>query len=74
MIGFKTLLARCGRGIPGSGGGETVSSSPLMRPGSGAAMVGDAVAGVAIVLAFETRFSRGADRCGRAGTLVGSAR
>jgi hypothetical protein len=42
MIGFKTLLARCGRGIPGSGGGETVSSSPLMRPGSGAAMVGDA--------------------------------
>jgi hypothetical protein len=49
------------------------TGSVVARLGASEATVGDAIFCVAMVLVFEMRVLRGANRCSRAGTLVGSA-
>jgi hypothetical protein len=49
------------------------TGSVVARLGASEATVGDAISCVAMVLVFEMRLLCGANRCSRAGTLVGSA-
>jgi hypothetical protein len=76
--GDETPLSRlisCSRGDASRGefAFALKNRSVVARPSSGEATVSDASSVIAIVFVFEMGLSRSADRCSRAGTLVGSA-